>query len=249
MRMVPRSVWGRLRSWVAVLTALAWLAGCAGPSDDQATTVADPVVPTEDPAAPGAIWPGTGQARLEQLRGLANRGQRPDLLDPVETARSYLATGLPSEARAAGAASGLVFARFAPTGASTGEVSVHGRRLAPTTVSLRRYDGPAGQSSGQRAIWYVQGVGSADLAVLDVDYDGSRLTGALVPGRAGQVVMRTAALDGTVLEERPGSAATRRLIQIGTVAKGQPAIVFSAVLTGDDGVSSVRVFRIGAPTP
>jgi hypothetical protein len=231
-----------------VLVALL-VTGCGGTSERAATTAAQPVVPTEDAATPGAIWPATGEARLEQLREQANRGQRPDLLDPNRTARAYIMTGLPPEARAAAASPGVNLGSFRPTSRNAGEVTVRGSRMAATTVSLRRYDGAGPQPSGQRPIWYVQGLGSADFAVLDVDYDGSRLTGALVPGRVGRVVMRTTTLDGEVLDERATGASAGRLVEISVAAQDQPGVVFTAVLTGDDGLTSIRVFRIGRPAP
>jgi hypothetical protein len=232
----------------AVLVALLVVA-CGGTSERAATTAAQPVVPTEDAAAPGAIWPATREARLEQLRDQANRGQRPDLLDPSRTARAFMMTGLPPEARAAAAAPGVSLGSFRPVSRNAGEVTVRGSRMAATTVSLRRYDGSGPQPSGQRPIWYVQGLGSADFAVLDADYDGSRLTGALVPGRVGQVVMRTSTLDGEVLDERATRVTAGRLVEISVAAQDQPGVIFTAVLTGDDGLTSVRVFRIGRPAP
>jgi hypothetical protein len=247
-QMTPRQLPWRRRAGAVVLGVLLTLpvAGCASTDGGGTTTAPEPVSPTEDPAAPGAIWPGTGKARLEQLRGLANRGQRPDLLDPVGAARTYITTALPPDAKQATA--GVVLARFRATSPDSGEVTVRGRRMAPTVVSLHRYDPVSGGNmAGQRPIWYVRGLGSPDLAVLDVDYDGDRLTGALVPGRSGRVVLRTSALDGKILQHRAVSAVKGRLIDIGAAAHDQPAVVFSAVLTGDDGITSLRIFRIGAP--
>jgi hypothetical protein len=247
--MAARSIPARFRREAIMLGVLLSLlvGGCAGADEPAATTAAAPTLPAEDAAAPGAIWPGTGQARLEELRASANRGQRPDLLDPVKAARTYLTTALPPEAR--GAAPGITLGPFRATSRDTGEVTARGRRMAQTTVSLRRYDGPRGSVAGQKPIWYVQGLGSPDLAILDADYDGSRLIGALVPDRMGEVVMRTSALDGTILDQRSAAATKGRLIQIDVAAQNQPGVIFTAVLTGRDGVSSMRAFRIGAPGP
>jgi len=224
--------------------------GCANTGDGAATTTPE-LPPTEAPAAaPGAIWPSTGEAQLDRLHALANRGQRPDLLDPVAVARVYVTTALPPEAKAAPLAPGLVVARFKATSPKTGEVAVHGPRMSPSTVFLHRYAAPAksGPTSDAKPIWYVQGLGSEDLAVLDVDYNGARLSGALVPTRTGRITMRASTLDGQVLAERATAAVKGRLVDIDVAAPDQPGLVFTAVLTADDGITALRVFRLGPPT-
>jgi hypothetical protein len=238
----------RARAAALGLLLLLLVPGCASSGDQAGTTTAIPSQPSTTAAAPGAIWPGTRAAQLDLLHGQANRGQRKELLDPVAVTRAYVTTALPSEAQAAGRAPGLVLTRFTATSPRTGEVAIRGPRLAPSTVSLRRYDSPdqGPAASGERPIWYVRGLGSTDLDVLDVDYDGTRLTGSLVPGRSGRVVVRTSTLDGKTLATRTTAAQKGRLVDLGVAAPDQPGLVVTAVLTAD-GITSLRVFRIGAP--
>jgi hypothetical protein len=243
---------GHLCRALVLTMLLLWLAcGCGNGGDVVVSTDPGSTAPPEASAQPQAIWPSTQQAQLDQLRGQANRGQRPDLLDPLAVARGYLTTASPPEARARAALSGLVLSRFKATSAETGEVEAHGDRLLPTTVALHRYAGPPGSEtrSGEKPIWYVQGLGSRDLAVLDVEYNGKRLSCSLVPTKSGRITARTSTLEGEPLDERTVEATPGTLVDVGARIPDQSGLLFTAVLLADDGTTALRIFRLGPPAP
>jgi hypothetical protein len=249
--MSPHRSPGRLISRFAVLAVLVAGAagGCGQAGEPRAREVV--VAPGSQVAAPPppVIWPSSEQAELERLHALANDGRRPDLLDPVGAAKAYLAAALPGEVNASAAAvSGLAYGRFAAAGPDAGEVAVRGPRMSPTTVSMHRFVGPAARASG-RPIWCVQGVASEALAVIDPDYDGTRLTGSLVPTAAGRLTVRTSTLDGRLLAQRTLNAAPGHLVDLGTSAPGQSGLVVRAALAADDGTTALRAFILGPPGP
>ena len=200
--------------------------------------------------APGAVWPSRDGAALVALQDLTDRGRRPDLLDPVAVARQYAEVAIPGEAALAGTAAPVTGA-FTSTGPTTGEVPCPGVGLAPSTVYLRQLDrdAPGARPGPRPPIWYVQGVGTALLAVLDVDYDGQRLVASFIPTSDGTLTVRVTGLDESLLAEQTTSAQAGHLTPIDVDAPGQPGLVVSATLALPDGSIAPREFRVGPPPP
>ena len=184
------------------------------------------------------------------LQDLTDRGRRPDLLDPVAVARQYAAVAMPGAAALAGAGSVPVTGRFTSTGPTTGQVPVTGPGLSPSTVYLRRLEPDAGdpKSGPHQSIWYIQGVGTPALAVLDVDYDGQRLVASFIPASDGTLTVRVTGLDEGLLAEQVTPTRAGRLTPVDIDAPGQPGLVVSATLALADGSIAPREFRIGAPS-
>ena len=242
---------GRWRTGLGftVLLAVA-AAGCGAATGDRATTVSAPAAAADAPVAPGAVWPSRDGAALVALQDLTDRGRRPDLLDPVTVARQYAAVAIPGAAALAGKAAPVTGA-FTSTGPTTGEVHVSGVGLAPSTVYLRQLDrdAPGARPGPRPPIWYVQGVGTALLAVLDVDYDGQRLVASFVPTSDGTLTVRVTGLDEGQLAEQTTPAQAGHLTPIDVDAPGQPGLVVSATLALPDGSIAPREFRVGPPPP
>ena len=235
--------------WVAAAAAVA-VAGCGTATDDSVTTVSAPAASAEAPAAPGAVWPRRDGAALVALQELTDRGRRPDLLDPVTVARQYAAVAMPGAASLAGTAAPVTGA-FTSTGPTTGEVQVSGVRLAPSTVYLRQLNraAPGARPGPQPPIWYVQGVGTALLAVLDVDYDGQRLVASFIATSDGTLTVRVTGVDENLLAEQATPAQAGYLTPIEVDVPGQPGLVVSATLALPDGSIAPREFRVGPPAP
>lgn len=239
------------RRWTALgLTVLVAVAGCGTATDDRAPTVSASAASADVPAAPGAVWPSRDGAVLVALQDLTDRGRRPDLLDPVTVARQYAAVAIPGASTLAGAAAPVTGA-FTSTGPTTGEVDVSGVGLAPSTVYLRQLDrdAPGARPGPGPPIWYVQGVGTALLAVLDVDYDGQRLVASFIPTSDGTLTVRVTGVDESLLAEQTTSAQAGHLSAIDVDAPGQPALVVSATLALPDDSIAPREFRVGPPPP
>jgi hypothetical protein len=231
----------RLAARWLILAALAGILA-AGCGDAPATTIDAGAPAVQVP--PQAIWPAAEEAALERARVAADLGRRPELLDPEAAARAYLTTGLPPEADATGGP-GLRLGRFTSAGGDAGEITASGPQISPTTVSLRRWDGSASVPS--RPIWYVQGAGSAALAVIDPDRDGTQLSGSLVPTAAGWVMIRVTGPDGRELARRRVPAQPHRLVDLTTPLSGAGVVVVTAVLVADDGTVALRAFRFDPP--
>ena len=235
-----------------VVLLVAAVTGCGTAPDDVPTTVDVPAAATGAPVAPGAVWPSRDESALMALQDLTDRGGRPDLLDPVAVARQYAAAAMPGAAAArAGAGGAPVTGPFTATGPTTGEVPVAGAGLSPSTVYLRQLErqAPDARSGPQHPIWYVQGIGTPVLAVLDVDYDGQRLVASFIPTSGGTLTVRVTGLDGVLLAEQVTTARTGHLNPVDVNAPGQPGLVVSATLALTDGNIAPREFRIGAPAP
>lgn len=183
------------------------------------------------------------------LQDQTDRGRRPDLLDPVAVARQYAAAALPGAAARARVDGAPVTGPFTSTGPTTGEVPVTGVGLSPSTVYLHRLDRPGrnAMSTPRPAIWYVQGVGTPVLAVLDVDYDGQRLVASFIPAQDGTLTVRVTGLKGELLAEQVVSTRAEHLSPVDVTVPGQPGLVVSATLVLADGGVAPREFRIGAP--
>jgi hypothetical protein len=244
---------GTRRRWSApalgVMALVAAVTGCGTVSDDPPATVSGRPASPSAPVAPGAVWPSRDGSALVALQDLTDRGRRPDLLDPVAVARQYAAVAMPGAAALAGAGRVPVTGPFTATGPTTGQVPVTGPGLSPSTVYLRRLEPDAGdpRSGRQQSIWYIQGVGTPALAVLDVDYDGQRLVASFIPASNGTLTVRVTGLDGDLLAEQVTSTRTGHLNPVDIDAPGQPALVVSATLALADGGIAPREFRIGAP--
>ena len=234
---------------LAVMLLVAAVTGCGAVSDEPPVTVFGRPASPSALVAPGAVWPGRDGSALMALQDLTDRGRRPDLLDPVAVARQYAAVAMPGAAALAGAGSVPVTGPFTATGPTTGQVPVTGPGLSPSTVYLRRLDPDAGdpKSGRQQSIWYIQGVGTPALAVLDVDYDGQRLVASFIPASNGTLTVRVTGLDERLLAEQVTSTRTGHLNPVDIDAPGQPALVVSATLALADGSIAPREFRIGAP--
>lgn len=233
----------------AVLLVAA-VTGCGTASDDAPTTVSGRAATPSAPVAPGAVWPSRNGSALMALQDLTDRGRRPDLLDPVAEARQYAAVAMPGATTLAGAGRVPVTGPFTATGPTTGQVPVSGPGLSPSTVYLRRLDRDADdpKTGPQPPIWYIQGIGAAALAVLDVDYDGQRLVASFIPASDGTLTVRVTGLDDGLLAEQVTSTRTGHLNTLDIDAPGQPALVVSATLALADGSIAPREFRIGAPS-
>jgi hypothetical protein len=131
----------------------------------------------------------------------------------------------------------------------TGEVPVTGPGLSPSTVYLRRLEPNAHDETSRpvHSIWYVQGVGTPALAVLDVDYDGQRLVASFIPASDGTLTVLVTGLDEDLLAEQVMSTRTGHLNTLDIDVPGQPGLVVSATLAQADGSIAPREFRIGAP--
>lgn len=242
---------GRRRTALGLTVAVAVaVAGCGTATDDSAPTVSASAASADVPAAPGAVWPSRDGAVLVALQNLTDRGRRPDLLDPVTVARQYAAVAIPGASTLARAAAPVTGA-FTSTGPTTGEVDVSGVGLAPSTVYLRQLDrdAPGARPGPGPPIWYVQGVGTALLAVLDVDYDGQRLVASFIPTSDGTLTVRVTGVDESLLAEQTTSAQAGHLSPIDVDAPGQPALVVSATLALPDDSIAPREFRVGPPPP
>jgi hypothetical protein len=241
----------RRRSAIVLGTVLlmAAMAGCGTASDDAPTTVSGRAASPSAPVAPGAVWPSRNGPALMALQDLTDRGRRPDLLDPVAVARQYAAAAMPGAAALTEAGSVPVTGPFTSTGPTTGEVPVTGPGLSPSTVYLRRLEPNADdpKSGPHDSIWYVQGVGTPALAVLDVDYDGQRLVASFIPASDGTLTVRVTGLNEGLLSEQVTSTRAGRLNPVDIDAPGQPGLVVSATLAQADGSIAPREFRIGAP--
>jgi hypothetical protein len=235
---------------LAVLVLVTAMTGCGTATDDTPTTVGATTAAADPPVAPGAVWPSRDETALMALQDLTDRGRRPDLLDPVVVARQYAATAIPG-APAIAATGVPVAGPFAPTGPTTGEVQIAGNGLAPSTVYLRRLDRDPRDAmpAGGPSIWYVQGVGSSVLGVVDVDYDGQRLVASFIPSSGGTVSVRVTGLDESLLFEQTMPAQENHLVPIDIEAPSQPGLVVSATLAVPDGSIAPREFRIGPPAP
>jgi hypothetical protein len=233
---------------LAMVLLMAAMAGCGTVSDDSHTTVSGRAASPSAPVAPGAVWPSRDGSALVALQDLAERGRRPDLVDPVAVARRYAAVGMPGAGALAGGGVPTI-GPFTSTGPTTGEVPVTGPGLSPSTVYLRRLERDAGDPTSRpdHSIWYVQGVGTPALAVLDVDYDGQRLVASFIPASDGTLTVRVTGLDEGLLAEQVTSTRAGRLNPVDVDAPGQPGLVVSATLALADGSIAPREFRIGAP--
>lgn len=232
---------------LGVALLMAAVTGCGTIREDAATTRSTPATTRASPVAPGAVWPSRDQSTLLALQDLSDRGRRPDLLDPVDVARQYAAAAMPGAAARAADHGAPVAGPFTATGPTTGEVSVAGVGLSPSTVYLRRLERNRGEAptGPAQSIWYVQGVGSPLLSVLDVDYDGQRLVASFVPGGDGSLTVRVTGLDESLLIEQVTSARSEHLNAVDVHIPNQPALVVSASLTLADGSIAPREFRIG----
>jgi hypothetical protein len=233
---------------LAMVLLVAAVAGCGAASDD-APTVSGRAASASALVAPGAVWPSRDGSALVALQDLADRGRRPDLLDPVAVARQYAAVAMPGAAALAGAGGVPVIGPFTSTGPTTGEVPVTGPGLSPSTVYLRRLEPNAHDPTSRpvHSIWYVQGVGTPALAVLDVDYDGQRLVASYIPASDGTLTVRVPGLNEDLLAEQVTSTRTGHLNTLDIDIPGQPGLVVSATLAQADGSIAPREFRIGAP--
>jgi hypothetical protein len=238
----------RSATMLAMVLLMAALAGCGTASDDAPTVSGQASAPSAL-VAPGAVWPSRDGSALVSLQELADRGRRPDLLDPVAVARRYAAVAMPGAAALRRAGGIPTIGQFTSTGPTTGEVPVTGPGLSASTVYLRRLDRDTGdpKSGPQQSIWYVQGVGTPALAVLDVDYDGQRLVASYIPASDGTLTVRVTALNEDLLAEQVTSARTGHLNTLDIDIAGQPGLVVSATLAQTDGRIAPREFRIGAP--
>ena len=234
---------------LGVMALVAAMVGCGAASDEPPATVSGRPASPSALVAPGAVWPSREGSALVALQDLADRGRRPDLFDPVAVARQYTAVAMPGAAALRRAGSIPVTGSFSSTGPTTGQVPVTGPGLSPCTVFLRRLEPNAGdpKSGPHQSIWYVQGVGTAALAVLDVDYDGQRLVASFIPAGDGTLTVRVTGLDQDLLAEQVTSTRTGHLNPVDIDAPGQPALVVSATLALADGSIAPREFRIGAP--
>jgi hypothetical protein len=228
---------------------VAAVTGCGTVSDEPPTTVSGRAASPSTPVAPGAVWPSRDGSALMALQDLTDRGRRPDLLDPVAVARQYAADAMPGAPALRRAGGVPTMGPFTSTGPTTGEVPVTGPGLSPSTVYLRRLEPDAvdPKSGRQQSIWYIQGIGTPALAVLDVDYDGQRLVASFIPASNGTLTVRVTGLDERLLAEQVTSTRTGRLNPVDIDAPGQPALVVSATLALADGSIAPREFRIGAP--
>jgi hypothetical protein len=232
-----------------VVLLVAAMAGCGTASGDAPATVAGRTASPSAPVAPGAVWPSRDGSALVALQDLADRGRRPDLLDPVAAARQYAAVAMPGAAALRRAGGVPMIGPFTSTGPMTGEVPVTGSGLSPSTVYLRRLEPNAHDATSRpdHSIWYVQGVGTPALAVLDVDYDGQRLVASYIPASEGTLTVRVTGLDEDLLAEQVTTTRTGHLNTLDIDAPGQPGLVVSATLAQADGSIAPREFRIGAP--
>jgi hypothetical protein len=233
----------------AMVLLMAAMAGCGTASGDAPTTVSGRPASPSALVAPGAVWPSRDGSALVALQDLADRGRRPDLLDPAAVARQYAAVAMPGAAALRRAGGVPVIGLFTSTGPMTGEVLVTGPGLSPSTVYLRRLEPNTHDATSRpdHSIWYVQGVGTPALAVLDVDYDGQRLVASYIPASDGTLTVRVTGLDEGVLAEQATPTRTGHLNTLDIDISGQPALVVSATLLAD-GIIAPREFRIGAPS-
>jgi hypothetical protein len=235
---------------LGVILLVAAVTGCGAVSGDPPTTATGRAGASPSaPVAPGAVWPSRDGSALVALQDLADRGRRPDLLDPVAVARQYAAAAMPGAAALRRAGSVQVTGRFTATGPTTGQVPVTGPGLSPSTVYLRRLEPEAHDTTSRpdRSIWYIQGVGTPTLAVLDVDYDGQRLVASFIPAGNGTLTVRVTGLDERLLAEQVTPARAGHLNPVDIDAPGQPGLVVSATLAQANGNIAPREFRIGAP--
>jgi hypothetical protein len=233
---------------LGVVLLVAVMAGCGTASGDAPTVSGQTGTPSAL-LAPGAVWPSRDGSALVALQDLADRGRRPDLLDPVAVARRYAAAAMPGAAALTEAGSVPIIGPFTSTGPMTGEVPVTAPGLSASTVYLRRLESNAHRATSRpdHSIWYVQGVGTPALAVLDVDYDGQRLVASYIPASDGTLTVRVTGLNEGLLAEQATSARTGHLNTLDIDVPGQPGLVVSATLAQADGSIAPREFRIGAP--
>jgi hypothetical protein len=239
----------RSASALGVMALVAAMVGCGAASDEPLATVSGRPASPSALVAPGAVWPSREGSALVALQDLADRGRRPDLLDPAAVARQYTAVAMPGAAALRRADGVPTIGPFTATGPTTGEVPVTGPGLSPSTVYLRRLEPKAHDATSRpdQSIWYVQGVGTPALAVLDVDYDGQRLVASYIPASDGTLTVRVTGLDERVLAEQVTSTRTGHLNPLDIDISGQPVLVVSAILAQADGSIAPREFRIGAP--
>jgi hypothetical protein len=232
----------------AMVLLVAGVAGCGTASGD-APTVSGRAGAPSALVAPGAVWPSRDGSALVALQDLADRGRRPDLLDPAAVARQYAAVAMPGAAALRRAGGVPTIGPFTSTGPMTGEVPVTGPGLSPSTVYLRRLEPNAHDPTSRpdHSIWYVQGVGTPALAVLDVDYDRQRLVASYIPASDGTLTVRVTGLNEDLLAEQVTSTRTGHLNTLDIDIPGQPGLVVSATLAQADGSIAPREFRIGAP--
>jgi hypothetical protein len=216
---------------LGVVLLVAAMAGCGTASGD-APTVSGRAGAPSALVALGAVWPSRDGYALVALQVLADRGRRPDLLDPVAVARRYAAVAMPGAAALRWAGGVPVVGLFTSTGPMTGEVPVTGPGLSPSTVYLRRLEPNAHDETSRpvHSIWYVQGVGTPALAVLDVDYDGQRLVASFIPASDGTLTVLVTGLDEDLLAEQVMSTRTGHLNTLDIDVPGQPGLVVSATL-------------------
>lgn len=98
-----------------------------------------------------AVWPATDSVGLARLQRQADAGERPDLLDPQEAAKGFLAEALGGYVR-------YEIGEFQQGDNTSGEVPYGLGGGASGTVLLRR-------TGGEGSIWYVTGVTSDDLRI------------------------------------------------------------------------------------
>jgi hypothetical protein len=234
---------------LAMVLLMAAMAGC-GTAPGDAPTVSGQTGTPRALVAPGAIWPSRDRSALVALQDLADRGRRPDLLDPVAVARRYAAVAMPGAAALRRVGGVPTIGPFTSSGPMTGEVPVTGPGLSPSTVYMRRLEPNAHDTPSRpdHSIWYVQGVGTPALAVLDVDYDGQRLVASYIPASNGTLTVRVTDLNEGLLAEQVTSTRTGHLNTLDIEVPGQPGLVVSATLAQTDGSIAPREFRIGAPS-
>ena len=233
---------------LGVMVLVAAVAGCGAASDEPPATVSGRPASPSALVAPGAVWPSREGSALVALQDLTDRGRRPT----CSTRSRWPASTRPSRCpvRPPWRGGGVpVTGPFTATGPTTGQVPVTGPGLSPSTVYLRRLEPDAGdpKSGRHQSIWYIQGVGTPALAVLDVDYDGQRLVASFIPASDGTLTVRVTGLDERLLAEQVTSTRTGHLNPVDIDAPGQPALVVSATLALADGSIAPREFRIGAP--
>lgn len=136
----------------------------------------DDPIPPGDPCDPRpwgvrgggivAVWPAADAAGMAVLQEAADRGDRPDLLDPVGVASGYLGELAPRDESPVS----FTLGEFAEGDANSGEVpyTVPGGKESHGVALLRR--------AGPEAIWTVVGLTSDAIEILAAGSDGDLLT-------------------------------------------------------------------------
>lgn len=187
-----------------------------------------------DAAGPGdeipeyLVWPSPDDFRSRQA---SDRGGVPAAADVPVLVREYLVARL-------GAAPGSLHeadlilgpAEFVSEALGQVPYRVRNNRISPGRVSVRRAEGPSG-------LWYVTGSENDRLFPFEMERDGGRRSGHLVPTVGGVARVRLQVQGSKVLADEEREVVEKHLLRF--EATSSSPVILTVLLQAEDGVVSL----------